>query len=84
MVESKSPSWHKTDLRMTRLKENGKGQVLVFKELEWQTLKIEAKSMRDENLTPLRLLTNQARCRITIKKRLTGTCTGTRAIPAFV
>jgi hypothetical protein len=57
---------------MTRLKDAEKGQLLIFKELEWQTVRIEAKSTIDKNLTPLRLLTNQARCRIVIKKRLSG------------
>lgn len=70
LVESKSPDFMKTDLCMTRLKEPEKGQILIFKELEWQTLRIEAKSTIDKDLTPLRLLTNQARCRISIKKRL--------------
>ncbi|XP_063237509.1 bridge-like lipid transfer protein family member 3A isoform X2 [Bacillus rossius redtenbacheri] len=69
-VESKSPSWQRADLRMTRLKDSERGQILVFKELEWQTVRIEAKSTCDANLTPLRLLTNHARCRITIKKRM--------------
>lgn len=70
MVESKSPSWQRSDLRMTRLKEPDRGQLLIFKELEWQTVRIEAKSTKDQALTPLRLLTNQARCRIIIKKRI--------------
>ncbi|RZB39563.1 UHRF1-binding protein 1-like [Asbolus verrucosus] len=70
VVESKTPKWGKSDLRMTRLKDPEKGQLLIFKELEWQTVRIEAKSTVDKNLTPLRLLTNQARCRIIIKKRL--------------
>ncbi|KAK0095154.1 hypothetical protein PV326_009095 [Microctonus aethiopoides] len=70
MVESKSPTWQRGDLRMTRLKDVDRGQLLIFKELEWQTLRIEARSTKDEDLTPLRLLTNQARCRITIKKRI--------------
>ena len=30
------------------------------------------KSTMSEDLTPLRLITNQARCRITIKKKLSG------------
>ncbi|VEN47609.1 unnamed protein product [Callosobruchus maculatus] len=70
LVESKTPKFTKSDLRMTRLKNPQKGQLLIFKELEWQTVRIEAKSTVDENLTPLRLLTNQARCRIVIKKRI--------------
>lgn len=70
MVESKSPEWQRSDLRMTRLKDPDRGQLLIFKELEWQTVRIEACSTKDKDLTPLRLLTNQARCRITIKKRI--------------
>lgn len=70
IVESKSPHWQLGDLRVTRLKDGTRGQVLVFKELEWQTARIEAKSTVDRQLTPLRLLTNHARCRLTIKKRL--------------
>jgi hypothetical protein len=57
---------------MTRLKDPDRGQLLIFKELEWQTVRIEAKSTKDKELTPLRLLTNQACCRITIKKRTAG------------
>lgn len=73
-MQSKSPEWRKGDLRITRIKDPERGEVLIFKELEWQTVRIEAKSTVDQNLTPLRLLTNQARCRITIKKRLSGYC----------
>ncbi|XP_011698292.1 PREDICTED: UHRF1-binding protein 1 isoform X3 [Wasmannia auropunctata] len=70
MVESKSATWQRCDLRTTRVKDPDRGQLLIFKELEWQTVRIEAQSTKDQNLTPLRLLTNQARCRITIKKRI--------------
>ncbi|KAK3923200.1 UHRF1-binding protein 1-like [Frankliniella fusca] len=71
MVESKCPQWtRRGDIRATRLKDPEKGQLLIFKELEWQTVRIEARSTQDTNLTPLRLLTNQARCRIVIKKRI--------------
>lgn len=69
-VESKTPKWLQGDLRVTRLKEPTKGLILIFKELSWQTVRIEASSTQDKSLTPLRLLTNQARCRITIKKKL--------------
>ncbi|XP_031847067.1 bridge-like lipid transfer protein family member 3B isoform X3 [Nomia melanderi] len=70
IVESKSATWQRCDLRTTRVKDSDRGQLLIFKELEWQTVRIEAQSTKDKNLTPLRLLTNQARCRITIKKRI--------------
>ena len=70
LVESKSPSWGKASLPHTRLKDMDKGEVMVFKELSWQTVRIEARSSVSEDLTPLRLITNQARCRITLKKRM--------------
>lgn len=69
-VESKTPKWLNGDLRVTRLKDTVTGQLLIFKELSWQTVRIEASSTQDKSLTPLRLLTNQAHCRITIKKKL--------------
>lgn len=69
-VESKSPKWLAGDLRVTRVKDSTHGHLLIFKELSWQTVRIEASSTQDTTLTPLRLLTNQASCRITIKKKL--------------
>lgn len=69
-VESRTPKWLLGDLRVTRLKDPARGLILIFKELSWQTVRIEASSTQDQSLTPLRLLTNQARCRITIKKKL--------------
>lgn len=69
-VESKTPKWLNGDLRVTRLKDTVNGHLLIFKELSWQTVRIEASSTQDKSLTPLRLLTNEARCRITIKKKL--------------
>ncbi|XP_014674009.1 PREDICTED: UHRF1-binding protein 1-like, partial [Priapulus caudatus] len=73
-VRSVSPQWQTADLRMTRVRDATRGEVLTFKEMDWQTLRIEATSVAagDATTTPLRLITNQARCRITIKKRLTG------------
>lgn len=68
-VESRTPKWQTGDLHFTRLKDPSKGHLLIFKEMLWQTVRIEASSTQDSSLTPLRLLTNQARCRITIKKR---------------
>lgn len=73
-VESKTPKWLSGDLRVTRLKDGTNGQILIFKEMSWQTVRIEASSTQDKTLTPLRLLTNQARCRITIKKKVSD-CT---------
>lgn len=69
-LESKSPSWKLATLKETILKNRAKTQILIFKELTWDTVKIEARSTMDKSLPPLRLLTNQAKCRITIKKRI--------------
>lgn len=69
-VESRTPKWMAAELRFTRLKDPVRGVILIFKELSWQTVRIEASSTKDKTLTPLRLLTNQAKCRITIKKKL--------------
>lgn len=73
-VESKTPKWANGELRLTRLKDNASGILLIFKELSWQTVRIEASSTQDKSLTPLRLLTNHARCRITMRKRMSD-CT---------
>lgn len=80
-VESKTPKWLNGDLRVTRLKDTVHGHLLIFKELSWQTVRIEASSTQDKTLTPLRLLTNEARCRITIKKKLSDcTILGSRLV----
>ena len=70
---------------MTRLKDPDRGELLIFKELEWQTLRIEAAASDPKSAftTPLRLITNQARCRITVKKRLIGKITNATAVFAF-
>lgn len=42
-----------------------------FRQLSWHTLKIESKST-DSQMTPIRLITNQSCCRMTVKKKLSG------------
>ena len=80
LVQSKTPLWQNADLRLTRVKDELRGEVLIFKEAEWQTLRIEANALDtgDPTLatTPLRLIANQSKTRITIKKRLSGKLTG--------
>jgi len=72
VLESRSPTWAHADLRMTRLKNAERTETLNFKELSWQTLRVEARAVANDDLTPLRLVTNQAKCRITVKKRIAG------------
>ncbi|XP_013192701.2 bridge-like lipid transfer protein family member 3B [Amyelois transitella] len=71
-VESRTPDGRKGDLRLTRIKSPDTGQLLIFKELEWQSARIEAKAHGSvgANLPPLRLLLGNTHCRIVIKKRL--------------
>lgn len=49
-------------------------QVLTFKEITWQTLRVEADATengdQDPVTTPLRLITNQGRIQIALKRRV--------------
>ncbi|RWS04749.1 UHRF1-binding protein 1-like protein, partial [Dinothrombium tinctorium] len=70
-VESRPPNFEKcNDLRLTRIKDESRGQILTFKHIEWQALKLEAKSEASNHSTPLRFITGVGSCRITIKKQL--------------
>ncbi|XP_074833519.1 bridge-like lipid transfer protein family member 3A [Carettochelys insculpta] len=70
---SVNPNWQQSDLRFTRIADSQRGEVLTFKELTWQTLRIEADATDngDDDLitTPLRLITNQGRIQISLKRR---------------
>ncbi|XP_061841349.1 bridge-like lipid transfer protein family member 3A isoform X1 [Nerophis lumbriciformis] len=71
---SLNPKWERSDLRNTRIPDPKRGEVLTFKEINWQTLRIEADAIEsdDQDLgsTPLRLITNQGRIRIALKRRI--------------
>ncbi|KAF1390227.1 hypothetical protein PFLUV_G00055890 [Perca fluviatilis] len=71
---SLNPKWQRTDLRYTRVTDPKRGEVLTFKEINWQSLRIEADAMesddQDLSSTPLRLITNQGRIRIALKRRI--------------
>ncbi|XP_048203869.1 UHRF1-binding protein 1 isoform X2 [Perognathus longimembris pacificus] len=70
---SVNPSWQQSDLRLTRITDPRRGEVLTFKEITWQTLRIEADATdngdQDPVTTPLRLITNQGRIQIALKRR---------------
>ncbi|XP_025411987.1 UHRF1-binding protein 1-like isoform X4 [Sipha flava] len=70
LVQSKSPNWESTNLKTTRVKNEQKTQILIFKELTWQMIRIELYSTNDHNKPPIKLFTNDIICRLTIKKRL--------------
>ncbi|XP_068996527.1 bridge-like lipid transfer protein family member 3A [Embiotoca jacksoni] len=71
---SLNPKWQRSDLRYTRITFPKRGEVLTFKEINWQSLRIEADAIEsdDQDLgsTPLRLITNQGRIRIALKRRI--------------
>lgn len=70
ILESRCPNWKPGELSLTRIKDPNRGQILLFKIVEWQTMRLEAKCLTDPNQAPLRLITNHAQCRLTIKKNL--------------
>ncbi|XP_018416102.1 PREDICTED: UHRF1-binding protein 1 [Nanorana parkeri] len=70
---SVSPYWQQSDLRFTRLTHSQRGEVLTFKQVTWQTLRIEADASEncdDAPTTPLRLLTNGGRLNLALKRRI--------------
>ncbi|KAH9372859.1 hypothetical protein HPB48_020992 [Haemaphysalis longicornis] len=48
----------------------GPDQLLLFRQLQWQMMRLEAHARGVHAGAPLRLITNGARCRIVLKKRL--------------
>ncbi|XP_044144114.1 UHRF1-binding protein 1 isoform X3 [Bufo gargarizans] len=69
---SVSPTWQQSDLQFTRLTHPQRREVLTFKQVTWQTLRIEADASDccdDAPSTPLRLLTNGGRLNVALKRR---------------
>ncbi|XP_048728642.1 bridge-like lipid transfer protein family member 3B isoform X4 [Ostrea edulis] len=75
-VHSVTPNWKPSDdLGPTKIRDTVRGQILLFKEFDWQTTRIEVTAVEGESseaflTTPLRFIANQSKIRITIKKRL--------------
>ncbi|XP_054844322.1 bridge-like lipid transfer protein family member 3B isoform X2 [Eublepharis macularius] len=73
-IYSVNANWEHGDLKFTRIQESQRGEVLTFKEINWQMIRIEAdaiQSSRHEIMSaPVRLITNQSKIRITLKRRL--------------
>ena len=61
---------------MTRIKDMDRGEILMFKEISWETSRIEAYSIdlvTNEIIgSPIKLIMNQSKAQITLKKRLSG------------
>lgn len=74
-IQSKSPLWQNAQLPLTRIKDELRGEVLIFKEAEWQTMRVEANAMEGVSsvaTTPLRLICQQGKSRVIVKKSLHG------------
>ncbi|VDN57863.1 unnamed protein product [Dracunculus medinensis] len=75
-VESRSPGWQAiTNLRYSRIIDKALNQMLMFKQVTWQLLRIEASvrsdsSKRSNINAPLRLITSSGKSRISIKKSI--------------
>nr|XP_046234555.1 UHRF1-binding protein 1-like isoform X2 [Scatophagus argus] len=73
-VYSVNTSWSISDLRFTRIQDPQRGEILTFKEISWQMIRIEAdaiQSAQHEMLSaPIRLITNQSKIRVTLKRRI--------------
>ncbi|XP_021501370.2 bridge-like lipid transfer protein family member 3B isoform X1 [Meriones unguiculatus] len=73
-IYSVNANWEHADLRFTRIQDPQKGEVLTFKEINWQMIRIEADATQSSHLeimcAPVRLITNQSKIRVTLKRRL--------------
>lgn len=71
-VASRLPNWVDGELKYTFVRDAQSDQILLFKEISWETTRLEADGLKDLQLTPVKLITNACRVRITLKKRLSG------------
>ncbi|KAJ8381641.1 hypothetical protein SKAU_G00024190 [Synaphobranchus kaupii] len=73
-VYSVNTSWATSDLRSTRILDPQRGEILTFKEISWQMIRIEADAIQSGDhevlSAPIRLITNQSKIRITLKRRM--------------
>ncbi|XP_069764416.1 bridge-like lipid transfer protein family member 3B isoform X2 [Narcine bancroftii] len=73
-IYSVNTSWQQNDLRFTRILDSQRGEVLTFKEITWQMIRIEADAIQNEEhdilSAPVRLITNQSKLKVSLKRRL--------------
>uniref|UniRef100_A0A3Q2XM20 Bridge-like lipid transfer protein family member 3B n=1 Tax=Hippocampus comes TaxID=109280 RepID=A0A3Q2XM20_HIPCM len=71
-VYSVNTNWSVSDLRFTRIQDPQRGELLTFKEISWQMIRIEADAIQsaehDMLSAPIRLITNQSKIRVTLKR----------------
>ncbi|KAM6216447.1 bridge-like lipid transfer protein family member 3B [Rhynchocyon petersi] len=73
-IYSVNANWEHGDLKSTRIQDPQRGEVLTFKEINWQMIRIEADATQSSHheilCAPVRLITNQSKIRVTLKRRL--------------
>uniref|UniRef100_A0A671L4H5 UHRF1-binding protein 1-like n=1 Tax=Sinocyclocheilus anshuiensis TaxID=1608454 RepID=A0A671L4H5_9TELE len=73
-VYSVNTSWATGDLRYTRILDPTRGEILTFKEVSWQMIRIEADAIQNTEhevvSAPIRLITNQSKIRVSLKRRI--------------
>ncbi|XP_061617590.1 UHRF1-binding protein 1-like isoform X3 [Phyllopteryx taeniolatus] len=73
-VYSVNTTWCVSNLRFTRIQDPQRGELLTFKEISWQMIRIEADAIQsaehDMLSAPIRLITNQSKIRVTLKRRM--------------
>nr|CAB3267499.1 UHRF1-binding protein 1-like [Phallusia mammillata] len=74
LVYSTDPDGKQADLRFTRILNKECGQVLTFKKVTWQTMRIAVDSATSSVgsglTTPIRLITNQAQIKIVLRRKV--------------
>jgi len=72
VVVSTDPEGRPNDLRNTRINNKEAKQVLTFKKLSWQTMRIVIDTtLSNKHSTPIRLITNKAHVQITLRRKTT-------------
>uniref|UniRef100_A0A673KQS3 Uncharacterized protein n=1 Tax=Sinocyclocheilus rhinocerous TaxID=307959 RepID=A0A673KQS3_9TELE len=73
-VYSVNTSWATGNLRYTRILDPTRGEILTFKEVSWQMIRIEADAIQNTEhevvSAPIRLITNQSKIRVSLKRRI--------------
>lgn len=76
IIESRLPNFKPVNnISQTKIKDTNRNQILIFKYIEWSSLRFEARSETkteefQTHSSPLRLITRNGTCKITLKKSL--------------
>ncbi|KAL5112015.1 UHRF1-binding protein 1-like [Taenia crassiceps] len=68
-ISSKKPNWEPGPLNFAFLPLPERNSILLFKEVSWESTRFEADGL-DDRMTPVKIITNRAHLRVTLKKRI--------------